>query len=55
MAGPSGVIWYYTNIFYNKTQSAIGVVAEWVLMKCALAVVTCRNRTSQTSSTGVSV
>jgi hypothetical protein len=60
IAGPSGVIWYYTNIFYNKAQSAVGVVAEWVpvypsRMKCTLAVVTYRDRTSQTFSTDVSV
>jgi hypothetical protein len=60
MAGPSDVVWYYTNMFYDKAQSAVGVVSEWVLvyayrMKCSLAVVTCRDCTSQTFSTGDSV
>jgi hypothetical protein len=47
-------------MFYNKAQSAVGVVAEWVLvypyrMKCALAAMTCCDHTSQTFSTSDSV
>jgi hypothetical protein len=52
MAGPSDVIWYCTKMFYNRAQSAVGVVAEWGLaypysVKYVLAVVTCRDRTLQ--------
>jgi hypothetical protein len=44
----------------QQAQSAVGVMAEWVLvyhyrMKCAPAVVTCCDRTPQTISTGDSV
>ena len=43
----------HSNMSYNKAQSAVGVVADWVLvyprMKCALAVVTRRDRTCKHS------
>lgn len=60
MADPSDVVWYYTDVIYNKVQSAVGVVTEWVLvypyhMRCAPAVATCCDRTLQTSSTSNSV
>ena len=48
---------YYANMFYSKAQSAVGVVAERVLVYPyeICPVVTCRDRTSRTFSTGDSV